>query len=85
LPRFHQSYRFPLKLQLEGVERGADAIIRVPANRESVFRAAVSRGNTLVADVIQVWLETANYPSRGREQADEIWRRILKPVLGKRA
>jgi hypothetical protein len=74
-----------LGLSLEDAHRGADVNIRVPLNKETVLRAAVSRDGVPVSDVIQVWLDTAANPARGREQANEIWRRVLKPIFGKRA
>jgi hypothetical protein len=74
-----------LGLSLENPSRGADVNIRIPSNRETVFRAAVSRDGIPVSDVLQVWLDTAAHPARGREQANEIWRRTLKPIFGKRA
>ena len=55
----------------------ADVFIRVPPFRESVFRAAVVRNELPVCDVLQVWLDVADHPSRGASQAKEIWRRVL--------
>jgi len=72
-----------LGLSIEGSERGADVYIRVPSNKESIFRAAVVRDSLPVSDVLQVWLDTSAHPARGQEQADEIRRRVLKPLLEK--
>ena len=58
----------------------ADVIVRVPSFRESVFRAAVVRHELPVCDVLQVWLDVADHPSRGASQAKEIWRRVLVPL-----
>jgi hypothetical protein len=55
--------------------------IRIPGNKEPVFRAAVQRNGLLVSGIIQVWLDVSNYPTRGKEQADEIWKRALAPSL----
>jgi len=30
-----------------------------------------------VSDILQVWLDVSQHPSRGKEQADLIWRKIL--------
>jgi len=84
LERLDPDVLLQLDLSLEDTHRGADVTIRVPSNRETVFRAAVSREGLLVSDVIQVWLDTAANSSRGREQANEIWQRTLKPILRKR-
>jgi hypothetical protein len=72
-----------LGLSLEDPDRRSDVYIRVPSNKEAVFRSAVSRNNLPVSDVLQVWLDASAHPVRGREQADEIRRRILKPLFGK--
>lgn len=62
-------------------EERADIYVRVPGSRESVFRGAVRKDGVPVSDILQVWLDVGQHPSRGREQADFIWRRILSPVL----
>jgi hypothetical protein len=72
-----------LGLSLEAPGPSPDVYVRVPAARESVFRGAVSRDGVPVSDVLQVWLDSGAYPSRGREQADLIYGRVLRPLLGK--
>ena len=62
-----------------------DAYIRIPANKEAIFRPVVLRDNLPVSDALQVWLDVSTHPARGREQANEIRRRILKPLFGKNA
>lgn len=59
----------------------ADVYIRVPGNRESIFRGAVRKNGVPISDILQVWLDVGQHPSRGQEQADLIWRRILSPVF----
>jgi hypothetical protein len=34
-----------------------------------------------VSDILQVWLDVGQHPSRGKEQADVIWKRILSPAF----
>jgi hypothetical protein len=70
-------------LSIEESNRRADVYIRIPSNPEAIFRAAVIRNSLPVSDVLQVWLDASAHPARGREQADEIRRRILKPLFGK--
>ncbi len=72
-----------LGLSLEAPGASPDVYVRVPAARESVFRAAVRRDGVPVSDVVQVWLDAGAYPSRGPEQADLIYRKVLKPLLDK--
>jgi hypothetical protein len=48
-----------------------------------VFRAAVPCDGVPVSDVVQVWLDAGAYPSRGPEQADMIYRKVLRPLLDK--
>lgn len=71
-------------LSLEGAEHSPDAFIRIPANPEAVFRAAVVKDGVPCADILQVWLDVSEHPSRGRAQADEIARRALGPLLRKK-
>lgn len=73
--------RLGLSLDAPGVS--PDIYIRIPAARESVFRGAVLRDGVPVSDVVQVWLDAGAYPARGPEQADIIYRKVLKPLLGK--
>jgi hypothetical protein len=68
-----------VSLQLGGAP--PDLFLRRPSCPQSVFRAAVSRDGVRVSDVLQVWLDVSAHPSRGKEQADFIWRRLLGPAL----
>ncbi len=68
-------------LSLEGAEQKPDVYVRVPAFRESVFRAAVVRDGVPVADILQVWLDVGSHPTRGEEQAEEIRHRVLAPIF----
>ena len=47
----------------------------------STFRGAVQRDGQLCTDVIQVWLDVINHPTRGAEQADHIYRTVLQPLV----
>jgi hypothetical protein len=63
------------------VEQRADVYVRIPRNRESIYRGAVLSDGVPVCDIFQVWLDVAQHPSRGREQADLIWKKVLEPAL----
>lgn len=65
---------------VQGDQR-ADVVLRVPRYPESLFRGVVSPGASPVTDVIQCWLDTSHYRIRGQEQADFLWRRVLKPAF----
>jgi hypothetical protein len=41
----------------------------------------VNVNGVLASDVLQVWLDVAAHPARGAEQAEEIWRRVLAPMV----
>jgi len=73
--------RLGLRVDLTGPP--ADVVIRIPAYRETVFRGSVVQEGVRVSDVLQVWLDVSSHPARGREQAREIRRRVLAPLLGK--
>jgi hypothetical protein len=73
------------KLGLAVVEdsgRLPNVYIRIPANKEAILRPVVLRDNLPVSDVVQMWLDASANQARGREQADEIRRRVLKPRFG---
>jgi len=42
-------------------------------------------GGMAASDVIQVWLDVAAHPSRGAEQAELIRRRVLGPIISRKA
>jgi Holliday junction resolvase-like predicted endonuclease len=75
------------QLGMSPAERGLppDVIVRRPVARESVFRAAVEQDGILVSDVLQTWLDVSAHPSRGDEQAEAIYRRVLRPMLKREA
>ncbi len=60
-----------------------DVVLRQAPSPQSVFRGMVRADGAAVADVIQVWLDVASHPARGREQADLIRQRVLDPIIGK--
>jgi hypothetical protein len=68
-------------LSPEGAEQRPDVYVRIPAFRESVFRAAVVRDGVPVADILQVWLDVSSHPTRGEAQAEEIRHRVLAPIF----
>lgn len=75
------------QLGLMRVEPGQppDVYVRIPSAPQSVFRGAVRRDDVLASDILQVWLDVADHPARGKAQALEIERRALRPLLaGKR-
>ncbi|MDB5849690.1 MAG: hypothetical protein JWP29_3442, partial [Rhodoferax sp.] len=59
-----------------------DLIVRQALSPQSMFRGAVHRDGLVLADVIQVWLDVSDHPSRGAEQADHIYQKILLPLVG---
>jgi len=68
-------------LSPEGAEQRPDVYVRIPAFRESVFRAVVVRDGVPVADILQVWLDVSSHPARGEAQAEEIRHRVLAPIF----
>ncbi len=58
-----------------------DVIVREAPAPQSVFRGAVNADGIAACDVLQVWVDVAAHPSRGREQADLIRRRVLRQVI----
>jgi hypothetical protein len=70
-----------LGLSLEDVNRNPDVQLLIPENEESVFRAVVRPADVPVSDIVQVWLDVANHPARGKEQAEQIWKKVLGPAV----
>ncbi len=58
-----------------------DLIARIPKAVRSAFRGSVRPSHSACADIIQVWLDVSEHPSRGAEQADFIWNRYLAPLV----
>jgi hypothetical protein len=79
--RISQDILESLGLSAKGADQQADIYVRIPGNRESVFRGAVIKDGVPSSDILQVWLDVSQHPSRGREQADLIWRRVLAPIF----
>jgi len=84
MERFDSGLLQRFGLSVEDAEHSPDAYIRIPANPEAVFRAAVLKDGVPCADILQVWLDVSDHPSRGRAQADSIARRALGPLLRKK-
>jgi hypothetical protein len=70
-------------LSVENAGGSPDLYIRIPENKEAIFRPVVRHEGVPVADILQVWLDVANHPARGKEQADQIWKRVLAPSIRK--
>jgi len=56
-------------------------IVRQAPAPQSVFRGMVRPGGMAASDVLQVWVDVAAHPSRGREQADLIRKRALRRII----
>ena len=72
-----------LGLSVENAEGRPDVYIRIPENKEAVFRPVVRHHGVPVEDIVQVWLDVSNHPARGKEQAEQIWKRVLAPSIRK--
>ena len=58
-----------------------DVIVRQAPAPQSLFRGMVRPGGTPASDVLQVWVDVAAHPSRGREQGDMIRKRVLHRII----
>ncbi len=81
LERLNAEVLKDLGLSEDAEEKEADLYVRIPGNRESAFRGVVRKDGVPVSDILQVWLDVGGHPSRGKEQADLIWRKILSRAL----
>src|SRR5260370_37901554 len=55
-----------------------DLILRQAPAPQSIFRGLVRPNGMAASDVLQVWVDVSSHPSRGREQADLIRKRVLE-------
>lgn len=58
-----------------------DVIVRQAPAPQSVFRGMVWPEGMAACDVLQVWVDIAGHPSRGREAAELIRQRVLDRVI----
>jgi hypothetical protein len=58
-----------------------DLIVRQAPAPQSVFRGLVRPERIAACDVLQVWVDVASHPSRGREQAEMIRKGVLQRVI----
>jgi Holliday junction resolvase len=58
-----------------------DLILKQSRAPQSVFRGALHLDGIAVSDVLQVWLDVSAHPSRGEEQAELIYRKILGKII----
>jgi len=68
-------------LRLISAGESPDVIVRQAPAPQSVFRAMVRPEGMAACDVLQVWVDVAAHPSRGREQADLIRKRVLHRLI----
>jgi hypothetical protein len=59
-----------------------DIVLRQAPAPQSVFRGLVRPDGIASCDVLQVWVDVSSHPSRGREQADLIRKKVLNRVIG---
>jgi hypothetical protein len=81
LERLDREVLAQLGLSMEDARHQADAFVRIPENAEAIFRAAVERHGVPVADILQVWLDVAHHPARGKDQAKIIAQKALSQLL----
>jgi len=58
-----------------------ELIVRKAPAPQSVFRGMVRPEGMAACDVLQLWVDVALHPSRGREQADLIRKRVLHRLI----
>jgi hypothetical protein len=84
LDRLHGAALKDLGISGNAGKEKTDLYVRIPGNRESAFRGVVRKNGVPVSDILQVWPDVSRHPSRGKEKADLIWRRVLSPALESR-
>ena len=59
----------------------AHVILKMPSAPQSVFRGAAIVDGVKVSDILQVWLDVSEHPSRGDEQAVLIQKKVLGRII----
>lgn len=62
-----------------------DLILRQAPAPQSIFRGVVRPNGMASSDVLQIWVDVSSHPSRGREQADLIRKRVLNKIIGEKS
>ena len=81
LENIHEKALKKLGVSLLDVAERPDIYLRVPEYPQSVFRGAVDKDGVPISDILQVWLDASSFPARGKAQAEEIRKKVLKPLL----
>lgn len=64
------------------VERGGNINVSLPYYRVSAFYdAQMPKGSARTASDIQLYLDLYDFPVRGREQAEHLYERRLRPMI----
>jgi hypothetical protein len=58
-----------------------DVILRQASAKRAIFDAVVRDEGMPRCDILQVWLDVSAHPARGAEQAEHIYRKIVRPVV----
>jgi hypothetical protein len=69
------------KLKLREAEKGANLIFLLPYYKHSVFYDMQRIRNWWVVSDLQLYLDLHNYPIRGREQAEHLYKKRLKQII----
>jgi hypothetical protein len=69
------------ELVLPSLGESAHLILKMPSAPQSVFRGAVLVDGVKVSDILQVWLDVSEHPSRGDEQAVLIQKKVLGQII----
>ncbi len=64
-----------------GPGEAVDVFVRAPRVPESVFRGARRVDGLPAADVLQCWLDVADYPARGSELAEYLYDNVISPCI----
>ena len=68
-------------LNAREVQRGANLRISLPYYRISAFFGRQEVGELSLVSDLQLYLDLYDYPLRGREQAEQLFERRLRPKL----
>lgn len=79
VPSVSQEVMEALDLTAVHAEEGADISLAKPASGPAVFGGATEQRGVRVVDVLQCYLDVRHSAARGREQAEHLFERALRP------
>jgi len=81
LPRGMQAAEAARELIEAKESESYDLVVQLPKAKRSIFNGVVRPNGVPCSDIIQVWLDVSEHPSRGKEQAALIFEKYFAEIV----